>query len=202
VPTLHRRYCLRDSRTLVQQLLRIVQILKVRRIVIGDVHGALKLQVQWVDLVRGGAAHARDKFGWDVGHLHLLVDQGLEIHILHGEKRVVFDVVDAVLQRADTQCCVRVQQAPDEGLAVRVEARGEIEVLLAVHDLFEGALLVGGLEGGVAAEELVDQHTEGPVVDGLVVTLGQHQLSVRGHNTGTRSIRRQWCSDALCVIAR
>ena len=49
-------------------------------------------------------------------------------------------------------------------------------MLLRVHDLFEGALLVRALERRVSADELVHKHAERPVVDALVVSLGQNQL--------------------------
>lgn len=105
-----------------------------------------------------------------------MVQQRCEIDVLDGEERMVLDVVDAVLQCADAKGSVGVQQSADEGLAVGVEVRREAEVFLGMHNLLESALLVAGLERGVAAEQFVHQHAEGPVVDALVVALRQHQL--------------------------
>lgn len=93
---------------------------------------------------------------------------------------MVFDIVDAVLKSSNAQGSVGVQQAANERLAVGIEGGREVEVLLGVHYFLEGALLVGGLEGRVAAQQLVYQHAERPVVDGLVVALCQNQFTVDG----------------------
>jgi len=160
-----------------QQQFRVIEVLKEYCVIFFNFHRSFKFQIHHLNLIRRGDRRAGNKLGRDIRHFDVMVQQRCEIDILDGEERMVLDVIDAVLQRADAKGCVGVQQAANERLAVGVEVRWEAEMFLGVHDLLEGALLVAGLERGVAAEQFVHQHPKGPVVDALVVALRQHKFS-------------------------
>ena len=74
-----------------------------------------------------------------------------------------------------------VQQAADKSAAVRVELLGKLEVLLRVNNFFKCSLLVSARERSAAAQQLIDNHSVGPIVSGAIVTLSQHNF--RGYRS-------------------
>jgi hypothetical protein len=89
---------------------------------------------------------------------------------------VVFDVLEAILQTPDPERGVRMQEAANERLAVRVENLLELEMLLRVDNLLEGALLVSSREGSGSAHQLIEDHSIGPEISSAIVTLSEHDL--------------------------
>ena len=168
-----------------KQQLWIIQVLKEYCVIFFHFHGAFKFQIHHFDLVRRCHRRAGNELRWDIGHFDVMVQQRGKIDVLDGEESMVLDIVDAILQRANTERSVGMQQTANEGLAVGIKVGRKAEVFLGVHDLLEGALLVAGLERRVSTEQFVHQHTEGPVVNALIVALRQHKLPVK-------SKRKQW----------
>ena len=89
---------------------------------------------------------------------------------------MIHDVLVLVLQAAQTQVRVGIEQEANKLLRRRIESRDKFEVLSRVEDLLDRPVLIGVRERRLAHVQLVDEDTQGPGIGRLVVTLSEHEL--------------------------